>query len=170
MYVQDNDETLFGHTQGTRSTFYPQSGNYLNWPQQMYPYVMNEQLFTCPSRAGSAFAYDPIVRDNNFGYGMNYWQLYYYYYGSLSDINTPAQTIWFADCNFYVVYPSYYMHTYPDDRTYGLEGTARLQNRHNEGANIGFLDGHAKWLHSSSVEGDIGLYENSEMWWGRDPR
>ena len=168
MYVNDYDETLFGHIQGTRSDFYPPTGDFLNWPQQVYPYVKNEQLYVCPSRKSQTWDYDPITRDSYLGYGMNYWQTYYYYRGSLADITEPAQTIWFADCNYYVVYPSFYLATYPDNSTYGLDGTARVQNRHNEGANIGFLDGHAKWLTRSTIEGDNGLYENSEMWWGRE--
>ena len=49
MYAQDYDECVFGHIQGTRNTFYPPSGLFLNWPQQVYPYIKNEQLLTCPS-------------------------------------------------------------------------------------------------------------------------
>ena len=170
MYVQDNDDTTFGHIQGIR---YPvQVSGILNWAQQMFPYVMNEDLFTCPSHATGTWSYDADpstpapTRDNNFGYGMNYWMTYYYEPSTLADFPKPAETIWFTDCNFYVVYPSYYLHLYPDNATYGLNGTARLQNRHNEGANVGFLDGHAKWLSRSVLEGDIGGQPSDAMWWG----
>jgi prepilin-type processing-associated H-X9-DG protein len=32
----------------------------------------------------------------------------------------------------------------PPGNTWGTHGT--MSNRHNEGANIGFYDGHAKWM------------------------
>ena len=158
-----------------RATFYPQSGNYLNWPQQIYPYVKNAQIFTCPSKSDAVFSYDPVARDNNFGYGMNYWMTFYYYYstGELSRIKTPAETIWYTDCDYYVVYPTYYLAIYPNDPTYGQNGTARLQLRHNDGVNVAFIDGHAKWLNRSTIEGDVGAGgagtppPYSTYWWGR---
>ena len=107
MYVTDNNDTLFGHIQGTRSDFWPPEEPFINWAQQIYPYVMNEQLFNCPSRAANQFNYDPVARDTRFGYGINYWQTYYYYRGTLADIERPSETIWFADGDVYIVYPSY---------------------------------------------------------------
>jgi prepilin-type N-terminal cleavage/methylation domain-containing protein/prepilin-type processing-associated H-X9-DG protein len=168
MYVNDYDETLFGHIQGTRSDFYPPSGDFLNWAQQIYPYVKNEQIYTCPSRQSYTWNYSPTSRDSYFGYGMNYWQTYYYYRGSLADIVKPASTLWFADCDYYVVYPSYYLRLYPDNSTYGKDGTARDQNRHNGGANVGYLDGHAKWLSRSTIESASNPRSTSTLWWGRE--
>jgi len=179
MYVQDYDEILFGHVQGTRSSFYPPTypdgSPALNWAQLIYPYVKNEQLFVCPSYQSGGWSYDtnPATAwpepDNYFGYGLNYWSNWYYYYAYKTDMAgfpKPAQTIWMTDCNYYIVYPSYYLHTYPTNSTYGQNGTARLQNRHNQGANVGFLDGHAKWLSDSVLEGDIGGVYSDSMWWG----
>ncbi|MBD3292223.1 MAG: DUF1559 domain-containing protein [Armatimonadia bacterium] len=179
MYVQDYDEFLFGHCQGTRSTFYPPTypdGNTsLRWPQLIYPYVKNEQLFVCPSHRSGSWVYDtnPSTAwpepDTSLGYGLNYWSNYYYYYAydtELPGFPRPAETIWFTDCNYYIVYPSYYLHRYPDNTTYGENGYARLQNRHNQGANVGFLDGHAKWLSDSVLEGDDGPVYSDSMWWG----
>jgi prepilin-type N-terminal cleavage/methylation domain-containing protein/prepilin-type processing-associated H-X9-DG protein len=181
MYVQDYDEVLFGHLQGTRGSFYPavypNGDPALNWAQQIYPYVKNEQLFVCPSRSGAGWVYDadPATAwpnpDYYFGYGMNYWMTWYYYYSAtykteLAGFPNPAGTIWFTDCNYYVVYPTFYLATYPADPTYGQNGTARLQNRHNNGANVGFLDGHAKWMTDSALEGDNGPILSTSMWWG----
>jgi prepilin-type N-terminal cleavage/methylation domain-containing protein/prepilin-type processing-associated H-X9-DG protein len=168
MYVQDYDECLFGHTQGTRSTFYPQVNPYLNWAQQIYPYVKNEQLYTCPSNKTYTWTVGSgTSRDSYFGYGLNYWLTYYYYRLDLAILTKPASTIWFTDCNYYVVYPSYYLFTYPTHTTYGVNGYARVQLRHNGGVNVGFVDGHAKWLSRSVIEGDNGLKGASEMWYGR---
>ncbi len=157
MYVNDNDDTLFGHIQGAGAV---PPVPYLTWAQQMYPYVNNEQLFVCPSTPNNDFFVgDGYNRDYVFGYGMNYWLTYYYYRNyesTLSKCTRPAQTIWFTDCKFYVVYPAYYLYTYPTNATYGVNGSARLDVRHNDGANVGFLDGHAKWMNRQTLEGDIG--------------
>ncbi|MCC7492314.1 MAG: prepilin-type N-terminal cleavage/methylation domain-containing protein [Fimbriimonadaceae bacterium] len=169
MYVQDSDDNLYGHLQGTRNTFYPPAGTFLNWPQQQFPYMKNEQMMTCPSNSTSPWVYNAVTRDNNFGYGMNYWATYYYYYTNcnLANFVTPAETIWFTDCNYYNVYPTYYLATYPADVTYGQNGSARLQLRHNDGVNAAFLDGHAKWFNRQTIEGDVGLGTASRYWWGR---
>ncbi|MBD3293007.1 MAG: DUF1559 domain-containing protein [Armatimonadia bacterium] len=177
MYVQDYDECLFGHIAGTR---FPQNPGepdwawgspYYMWHQQVYPYVNNIQMFTCPSKKNYTLGYDSAANsplyDSTLGYGMNYWVTYFYNYLSLGDIQRPAQTIWFTDCSYYVVYPTYYLARYPDHYAYGQDGFARLDIRHNEGANIGFLDGHAKWLNRQTLEGDNGLRGDSEFWWGR---
>ncbi len=168
MYLSDSDDLYFGHLQGTRNTFYPPSGMYLNWPQQVHPYSKNAQIMSCPSLPDAPWVYSPTARDNNFGYGMNYWMTYYYYYIlGTAIIPRPAETIWYTDCNYYLVYPTFYLYTYPNDATYGQNGTARLQLRHNDGVNVAYLDGHSKWMNRNTIEGDIGNTTASKYWWGR---
>ncbi len=167
MYTTDYDDNLYGHIGGRRNDPAWSWSPLYNWPQQVYPYVKNEQLFVCPSKPRGDWVYDPLTRDSYLGYGMNYWVTYFYYYLNHSDFTRPAETIWFTDCYYYVVYPCYYMHTYPTNSTYGLNGYARLDIRHNEGANVGFIDGHAKWLSKQALEGDIGYKSASQFWWGR---
>jgi len=180
MYCADYDDTLFGHIQGRRDD--PVTGasgppGYIIWPDQILPYVKNEQLFTCPSNQSARFVAN--TRDSTFGYGLNYWQTYYYYYGDFSMIKKAAETIWFTDCDYYVVYPSVYLYTFPTNTTYGTNGNARVQLRHNDGVNVAFMDGHSKWLSRTTIEGDIGCNGVSGMssyatysipsqyWWGR---
>ena len=164
MYVQDYDECLFGHIQSDYAGGVPPSP-FLNWAQQIYPYVKNEQIYLCPSYRSATWSSFP--RDSSFGYGMNYWLTYYYNSLDMAMIQKPASTIWFTDCNYYVVYPSYYLADYPTNSTYGETGYARVQLRHNGGVNVGFVDGHAKWSSRSVIEGDNGYQPASEMWWGR---
>jgi len=170
MYLSDYDEVFFGHIQGRRDTpGYPRYGGtgWLNWATQIYPYIKNDQLFTCPSNPSYTWASNWASPDAYFGYGLNYWLTYFYYYIAMANIARPAETIWFTDCDYYVVYPTYYLYTYPTNVTYGQGGYARLQLRHNDGVNCGFVDGHAKWLGRSTIEGDRGLYTASQYWWGR---
>ncbi len=176
MYVTDYDDNLFGHIAGTR---YPQNPGDLTWPwsspyymwhQQIYPYVKNLQLFTCPSMPRSSLTADATggpAYDSSLGYGMNYWVTYFYYYLNMSDFTRPAETIWFTDCRYYVVYPTYYLATYPTHYAYGQDGYARLDIRHNNGANVAFIDGHSKWMNRQTLEGDNGLTSASKFWWGR---
>jgi len=84
-YMQDYDETFFGHIQGRRDDpVYGASGppGYVNWAWQIYPYVKNNQAYVCPANKYATFdpqSTNPQGRDNYFGYGLNYWLTYYYY-------------------------------------------------------------------------------------------
>jgi len=170
MYVQDYDETFFGHTQGSRATFYPQTGPYLDWTLQILPYTKNTAIFLCPSNRAANYlgqVTPTVVRDTSHGYGMNYWMVYYYYYISLANINTPADTIWFTDCDNYLVYSMYYTLLDPANATYGTNGSARLRLRHNDGVNVAFVDGHVKWFNKQTIEADTGNTTASKYWWGR---
>ncbi len=199
MYIQDYDETLFGHIQGLRNAWNGQPANYpvlnttLTWADCILPYVKNSQMFTCPSHPGTIPELPTVVdskiwtptnpatptsHDYYFPYGMNYWATFFYYYsvGTMANITRPAETIWYTDCDYYVVYPTFYLWAYPTNATYGQTGYARLRLRHNGGVNVVFMDGHAKWLNSSTIEGDIGCKDTgaqtdnltpSIYWWGR---
>jgi prepilin-type N-terminal cleavage/methylation domain-containing protein/prepilin-type processing-associated H-X9-DG protein len=67
MYTQDYDETLVGpavRTCGGPSTVSPPnlwSRNWRTWPELLFPYTKNMDMFTSPNRADSPF----------FGYGIN---------------------------------------------------------------------------------------------------
>jgi prepilin-type processing-associated H-X9-DG protein/prepilin-type N-terminal cleavage/methylation domain-containing protein len=166
MYVMDHRDCLFGHISGRRDvngTTVPP--DYLVWGDQIFSYVGDANVYSCPSNSAATFI--PNAHDGYLGYGMNYWLTYYYYYLSLGDIKKTSETIWYADCNYYVVYPTYYMWTYPTNATYGLTGTARLQLRHNSGVNLAFVDGHAQWFTRDMIESDRGLNDASKYWWGR---
>jgi len=175
MYVSDYDDNVFGHIAGTRyprnpgDLTWPWSPPYYMWHQQLYPYVKNLQLFVCPSMPRNSLAADPSggpAYDSSLGYGMNYEVTYFYRYLNMSDFTRPAQTIWFTDCRYYVVYPAYYTFTYPSSPAYGVNGFARLDIRHNGGANVAFFDGHAKWMNRQTLEGDHGYgHDGCQYWW-----
>lgn len=67
MYIQDYDETLMSpalRTCGAQPTVTPPnlwSRNWTTWPEQIYPYTKNMQMFTSPGRSDAPF----------FGYSIN---------------------------------------------------------------------------------------------------
>ncbi len=137
MYTQDYDDTL------PASQYPGNPSNSDQWFEKIQPYVNNLQIQVCPS-----------APNRNPGYGWNYD---FIGYGSstqctvynISAIASPAETIMLGDAGTYVLYsPSRYgcvpspgVNTYD----YNYAGV-----RHNEGANIAFCDGHAKWMTANS--------------------
>lgn len=146
-YAQDYDEcfpkcwTVIG------------TNNYASpmWYEAIYPYVKNTQINLCPS--------DKTTYP---GYGMNY--IYMGSYGTvvaLGDVKRPAEVLFLADqyrehsCCIYASQSAAqpYLH-YGHESTHGGVGT-----RHNDGANVGFCDGHCKWLKDSNFD-DYRLWAN----------
>ncbi len=105
MYSQDYDDVLAA--QGA------------NWVDDVMPYIMNEQIFVCPSRP-----------DLPVGYALDERLIG----ASLAQVPDPAQTIIVFESNIGGSNPV----GGPDDIP--PEGV------HNGGINCGFLDGHVKWL------------------------
>jgi prepilin-type processing-associated H-X9-DG protein len=79
---------------------------------------------------------------------------------SLGAIANPSETIMVADAGNYVIYtPSRYMPNYSTNTlftNYNIIGA-----RHNEGANIGWCDGHAKWMQWSKYLLSNDLWDRS---------
>lgn len=130
MYVQDYDEVLPGY----QFRNCPTSGD--QWHEILQPYLKNTNILVCPSAANV-----------NPGYGWNYrWMSYgtwdpAYPVTSLGDFQAPAETVLLSDSNqYYVRGPSIATPSYWPPA------------RHNEGANFGLADGHAKWYMSSQFQ------------------
>lgn len=175
-YTQDYDE------------FYPlqshQSSSVVSrfWPVLIQPYVKSYQLFDCPSASmkhpnftgNSATEYAA-----NISYGINYW------IGSraavmvsLSVLSRPAETIIVAEGGnkvgnnrpgYPIIYSSHYGAANTSEPTYGFNNTApaRLSDRHLEGNNVLWADGHVKWMRTDALEADQGGTA-SKYWWGRE--
>ncbi len=127
-YAQDYDERLHLH-RNTQSTY--------GWMDMTAPYIKNEQIHRCPSnnRAATRVGAVPNVATH---YGWNWRQLGSDTWGrSLGEVTMPAETIAYGDSNSYVIsWYEYYYH--PEDI-------------HNEGTNLVFVDGHAKWMTRDAV-------------------
>jgi prepilin-type N-terminal cleavage/methylation domain-containing protein/prepilin-type processing-associated H-X9-DG protein len=164
MYAQDYDETTVMAYFGDWSPCCADRGGHYPWPKQLAPYVKNKGVYTCPSLAsanwdtlkdayGKGEQYDfPSV----IGYGLNPNVAA----RSMAVVDKPAETIAICETRYYSPgHPSYnaawgWYGAYPSNsavdpgapikgQTYSHSLTA---NRHSEGNNIAFADGHAKWM------------------------
>ncbi len=203
MYMQDYDETYPRHLDCTPTSVTPNDPTcpHYNWSTMTDPYIKNNQVYVCPSR--SDITYAPSVNATTkllsnytvMTYGLNYWLNSWYYPStnpglSMSEIARPAGTVWIGEtggskevpsAGYFQLYPSTYGYNVPANSTYGFSiktAGARLSNRHNEGTNIVWADGHAKWMRRDVLENDVcddgwvgtgyPKKSGSLYWWGRN--
>jgi len=148
MYAQDYDEILtcvvHDDSAGVRWGF---------WYEVIQPYVKNAQIIVCPAQTGIT----P-------GYGYNYphagYRLYYHNEMPISRIQYPAELMLFADSNptsyrYYLYCPCTSGGTVHWAVPPGIrDATNVVSDRHNEGANVAFADGHGKWMKTSTMLAD----------------
>lgn len=165
-YTQDYDETypLQFVTTTIPDSEYPMgvwTSGMLWFPQILYPYHKNKQIFVCPSSAVQGFSDAPYIGH----YGVIQELV-----GTSSSLKTsivtsPASLYFLMDAGVYVMSPSWAKGTsspfwyLPGAGSAGVApgavGTEYLNDfntgRHFGGVNMGFADGHVKWLKSSVV-------------------
>ena len=151
MYTQDYDEKLpYGSS-------VPINLHYCLW-EGTQPYIKNMQVLVCPSDgAASCLSGGCPPLGTNWGAEWASWRLSYGYNYSLEGQSVgrsqyPAETAILAEM---IERPYFYQQgaALPNGGI-GIGYTAsphRLSNRHNEGMNICFLDGHAKWVKNDQV-------------------
>jgi prepilin-type N-terminal cleavage/methylation domain-containing protein/prepilin-type processing-associated H-X9-DG protein len=184
-YVQDYDEqfptSVTPAPAGTPSSSVPGgfwSGTNIFWPQLLFPYHKNFQVFLCPSRPVTDADQHPYFGN----YGINQYITPETGSGvKLSVLQAPASVYLCMDAGTYEIRPiAHYSVTQPDGSYSYLPGTGDLgvalvgsyalhagltpdyqSGRHFGGVNVAFADGHAKWLKSSEVLRQAQLYVNS---------
>lgn len=142
------------------------------WYAVMLPYVKEPQIFTCPESRLENNPFDStwIPGQAKHSLGMNYYlgmsYNYYYYvvlHGTLTDlyngpfvtpgyprpvtedlIHFPAHTVLFGD-SFDKEVEGRVPLGYALDPEWGYRDTGSISERHNDGANIAFVDGHVRW-------------------------
>ncbi|MBU0611216.1 MAG: DUF1559 domain-containing protein [Armatimonadetes bacterium] len=138
-YAQDYDENWCGIITGTSGVYY------YYWYQNLQPYIKNTQCLYCGS--------------TRFMYGQNravttYWggSPTSYYGRSMAPLQKPAEKILMSDCagdssahngvgSRACLY--YYKYVVGGDDNHRCRG--HVWPAHNEGCNVAFADGHAKW-------------------------
>lgn len=145
MYSQDYDERFPPSVVNTPGSYSWPNGTVTTssyWTQKIYPYIKSVQVFNCPS---SNYKWEG-GRDSAITYGVN--SILFYSDAdigpSLASIANPSQTLMIADSasttnstlGYFTI--SQFFTTTPS-RGY-------VSDRHLNGGNIAFADGHVKWL------------------------
>ena len=134
MYIQDYDEKFVT------------TDNYWRWYTPMMPYVMNSQIFKCPSLGDDAGnQYTDYAISGLFAHGI-----------AQSKIRLASGTIMIGERREDAPYDGY--HPWPANGTSWSDMSAYTasdghnwfaghlsENRHNDGCNYAFADGHGKW-------------------------
>jgi len=141
MYTQDYDET-YPHSQFGNTSLPPDGyfwyTNTWYWPQMIYPYTHNSEIFFCPSSAWTPrnSAGQPTPYRNNYGANeliLRNWAAYPY--TKLSNVSSPATTYLVMDLGTIAMAPVKYVDphvgtlhgvTAPANTQYYLPGTAAL--------------------------------------------
>jgi prepilin-type N-terminal cleavage/methylation domain-containing protein/prepilin-type processing-associated H-X9-DG protein len=173
MYAQDYDETLlFYPGSGNCSWRYicsttAEPRDYLNWWDIVLPYTKNTKIFDCPSAAAvttSALAFWGI-RNVAIGYNMSpsagFSLVKNTAVGSnypgvgLAEVTRPADTILLGEAghNWNPAATAAAFNS-KDNRSPSLSWSPRNESgsewgpepRHADGSNMGFVDGHVKWM------------------------
>ncbi|MEA3400245.1 MAG: DUF1559 domain-containing protein [Armatimonadota bacterium] len=153
MYSQDYDERLPDHCgQKTAAC----------WAVSIYPYINNAQIYACPSSSANTSTFG-IWRDSPNGPRHDFQPRLPRSYGwnlmldcdNLADVRRPAQVILVADSMGGRGWIA------PMHRCIGFEDLGATANcaskyagmwiNHNDGINMAFGDGHAKWMSGNTV-------------------
>jgi len=120
------------------------------WNEAVDPYVKNQQITTCPSLPGNLMGiginYNHVATCGRSAAGPSGGTAYTGL--NLALVKVPAQTMVLCDSTSALVYCRACWPTGPN----ATDTTNRVPlDRHNEGCNVGFLDGHAKWMKSTQL-------------------
>jgi len=159
-YIQDYDERFPGYAFGSYT-----ADPWIIWPDQMQPYVKNWQVYRCPSSIyGAPMPYHGVTYPQRPCYApVNVlWNSSV----ALSAIQSPSTKWLIADSNHPALgdirgyltasqcatwYEAGHAASCPD----GLDvaTTHKWLVPHNDGLNMGYCDGHAKWLQGTTAWG-----------------
>lgn len=133
MYTEDYDEK-FPPAFGT--------GNPVGWADAVLPYSKTEQIFTCPSEGNRPSGIKPSdVGYSSYRYNSD---LSWVDFADINDISTGVLIAEGTDTD------SHSNATY--SMQFGFQGILpESPSRHFQGSNYAFMDGHVKWIRSSSV-------------------
>ena len=147
MYVQDYDERLTGR---------------VFWMIKLQPYIKNIQVLGCPSWGSpvtltaqgycqTTYSQYPTWRGIKGGYGVACNTTGSTTGRALSELKYPAGTCWLIEVAHNTNPLTAHLCTQHSNPLAGCADGPRVDPRHNDGANVGFVDGHAKWAKVTST-------------------
>ena len=160
MYSSDYDETMMSSYLGNARPDAP-----TEWPDLLYPYVKNAQVFSCPSEHWDINL--AVMRPVPLSYGINYTAVGYGIGGyKLAEFSRPAETIlladsgvhWLSDLSGPCIGHTKYINWARKVDEYTRH---HVYLRHNGTANVSFCDGHAK----AENEGFVTNSQNFQRVW-----
>jgi len=146
MYAQDYDECMASYQS------HPAAASEYRFYDMLNPYMNNEQIWACPSHE-AARGYGPNISDTGRSNPVTSPGSLYCF-RKIASFQSPAETAIYADTT-----GSYWRYNGGDIQN--------MRFRHNDGANVSFLDGHAKWVSEGFVRGEVGNWPNSIFLRGR---
>ncbi|MEN6640936.1 MAG: prepilin-type N-terminal cleavage/methylation domain-containing protein [Armatimonadia bacterium] len=151
-YCQDYDEKILPTL--TRATNSP------IWTTLITPYVKNDQIFACPSCSTHRIAWFADANRGWLSVGENWEFSVDRGIRALGDIQAPSEAVQFADTmsgDAAGVWRGYEFAGNWIAPTALVDVAEGIAARHNDGANLGFIDGHAKWLSKGAINGRQGI-------------
>ncbi len=154
MYVQDFDESFPSYAMGDYN-----NDPWVFWPHQVQPYVKNWQLFGCPSsqyRGAMTYhaTYYPVRP--NYSFTNDLWRSA----RMLGEVQRPAEKFMCFDSNHPALGDVRGILTSSQCGQWSCGKMVRDTHEwlvdHNEGVNIGYCDGHAKWQSGNTVWDNYG--------------
>lgn len=152
-YAQDYDEMfMYGSYPGTCAWGHvhtPVDGVHAayGWPTFLGPYTKNTQIFRCPSAQPSICAGGVGGRSGvTNAYGINYDGVCGWAMGMM---DKPAERMMIQDMG------SWFMVSSNNTQAQAFADLGTGLTRHNDGANVAYCDGHAKWQSGSTIKGNI---------------
>ena len=156
MYVQDYDEKMLCYARGAFDV-----PPWTYWPHQLQPYIKNWQVYGCPSHryAGTSMTYQGEYYPQRPTYHFAPW-----YWSrtsgppSMAQIERPAEKMMVSDGNHPALSDNPPIRPWLTAQECGQWTCGRMVNdthkwecMHNDGNNIGFADGHVKWMRDTDI-------------------
>ena len=157
MYVQDYDERFPCHASGSYTV-----DPWIFWPHQFQPYTKNWQVYGCPSSqyVGQTMTYHGVTYPQRpcYGFATPFWSTLSAGL-SLGAVQRPAEKFMMFDSNHPALGDARCILTSSacGHWTCGnnVNTTQKWMVPHNDGVNIGFADGHAKWQSANDCYNNI---------------
>jgi prepilin-type N-terminal cleavage/methylation domain-containing protein/prepilin-type processing-associated H-X9-DG protein len=173
MYIGDYDEKLPVGSDWSNGL------SHYHMPDRLNPYVKNAQLWECPSYSLTWSQYSAPPGGGNgwwstilgpISYGLNYRAMPTWTVRKLAEMPAPAETFIIGDSvSFDICWGRFDALAYASFCGWQLttspcasgnpEWEQDDNTRHNGGSNIGYLDGHAKWMNARDI------IDNCESGW-----